>query len=52
MQIVDMKVHEVETARLLNYGLQHQDVIRERIDTASIEPQRPITEGDQAGLSH
>src|SRR5271155_2876303 len=39
MNVVDMRVNQVEVRRLAEYVLHHQDVMRQRIFTLWIEPQ-------------
>ena len=50
VEIVDVKVNKVKSLSLCHYFLQHYDVVRQLIDTSSIESQGLRTHRHELGL--
>ena len=49
MQVIDVKVDDVEILCVAEQQIQHADVMSQLIDAILVQPQRAAASGNQAG---
>ena len=52
MQVINMKMNDVEFVGAAENHLEHADVMRKRVDTAFVEPERPGTAANQVSAGY